>query len=396
MSDTDEGQWVGDEDALADLCERLVEGAEVGFDTEFHGERTYVPMLTLVQVALGGTVYLVDPLALDLTPLLQRLAEARVVVVGHALDGDMRALTLAGLPLPTRVFDTQLVAGFCGHDPQMGLASLLNRRLGVELDKSQRTSDWTRRPLGGPQRRYAVQDVAHLLSLAGQLRAEAEEQGRADWVAQENARLVLRDRYEAEPERAWKKVKGAGKLNGRERAVLQALAVTRLAIARSDDIPLRQVVPDDILLGLAQRPPRKEEDLLENRRIRAHFVKRHGRAIIEAASSGRDAPPMDAARVPTPSRDDAEVVALLQIVLGRLGRVQQLAATHILNKAGLHAAVRARPEDLAAFCAAAGLDGWRAELAGPALYDVYAGRVSLSVDPGPQPRIRETGHPPIK
>ena len=396
MDDIDEGVWVGDPGGLAELCERLTEGDEVGFDTEFHGERTYVPKLTLAQVALRGTVYLVDPLALDLTPLLRRIAEARVVVVGHALDGDMRALVLSGLPLPTRVFDTQLAAGFCGHDPQMSLAALLGRRLGVALDKAQRTSDWTRRPLGAPQRRYAVQDVAHLLPLAGQLRAEAAAQDRAGWVAQENALIARRERYEAPLERAWTKVKGSGKLNGRERAVLQALAAERLDIAIRDDVPLRHVLADDILLALAQRPPRDDEDLRENRRIKPSFVSRHGRAMVEAAQAGRSAPPVEVEQVPTPSRDAAEVVALLHVVLGRVARAEQLAATHILNKSGLDAAVRARPEDLAAFCAAAGLEGWRAELAGAPLFDFYSGRVSLSVDPDPQPHVIETSHPPVK
>jgi len=340
-------------------------------------------------VALGESVYLVDPLALDLRPLLERLAAARVVVVGHALDSDLRALVLAGLPLPSVVFDTQLAAGFCGHDPQMGLAALLRHRLRVELNKAQRTSDWTCRPLSSAQRRYAVQDVAHLGALAELFRTAARGSGRLAWVAEENVGLLTPSRYAPPPEDAWRRVKGSGKLDARERAVAREVARLRLDLARHKDMPLRHVFADDIVLALAQHPPRRVDDLRSNRRIKPHLINRHGAALVEAVQAGLRAPPIEVDRASTPSREDTEVVALLAIVLGRLARANQVASTHLLNKAGLNAAVRARPGDVASFCAAAGLDGWRAELAGGALYAVYSGRVGLAIEPGPQPRLRE-------
>jgi ribonuclease D len=48
-------------DDLASYCERLAVAKQIALDTEFVSERTYRPVLCLVQVAADGQLALIDP-----------------------------------------------------------------------------------------------------------------------------------------------------------------------------------------------------------------------------------------------------------------------------------------------------------------------------------------------
>ena len=62
---------VTDSAGLEALVARMAGEPYYGFDTEFHTERTYVPDLALIQIAWRDEVALVDPLAVDPTPLAE-------------------------------------------------------------------------------------------------------------------------------------------------------------------------------------------------------------------------------------------------------------------------------------------------------------------------------------
>ena len=149
------------------MVERLLGEPRYALDTEFHRERTYWPALALVQVAWaagdGGPagVALIDPLAVDVTALGEVLAGPGVMVA-HAADQDLEILERACGRGPSRLFDTQIGAGFAGHSSS-SLSSLLKAFLGLEVAKGDRLTDWRVRPLTSSQLDYAASDVDHLL-----------------------------------------------------------------------------------------------------------------------------------------------------------------------------------------------------------------------------------------
>ena len=145
---------------LQALVDALNRADLVGFDTEFHSERTYVPRLMLLQFATHDGIWLVDPLAeIDLKPLVQALRRPDLTVIGHALRNDLRILWLQFNLLPQRVFDTQIAAAFLGHGLQIGLAGLLQTALGVHQPKGDQMADWSKRPLPERMAGYAAGDL---------------------------------------------------------------------------------------------------------------------------------------------------------------------------------------------------------------------------------------------
>src|SRR4051812_19236189 len=99
-------RWIATAEELRALIVQLLDVAEYALDTEFHGERSYWPRLALVQVAWRDDVALVDPFAVDVSPLAEVLA-GPATMVAHAADQDLAILErICGRP-PAVLFDTQ-------------------------------------------------------------------------------------------------------------------------------------------------------------------------------------------------------------------------------------------------------------------------------------------------
>ncbi len=368
--------WVGDEEKLGRLVLDLLGEPAYGLDTEFHRERTYYPRLALVQLAWPGGVALVDPLAVDLAPLAKVL-NGPGLAVAHAAEQDLEVLDRACGTVPSRLFDTQLAAGFIGMSSP-SLATLIERLLGRTLAKADRLTDWTRRPLTPAQRDYAASDVAHLLDLHRALVKELDALGRRAWAEDECALLLRRGRRSTDPEEAWWRLREARSLRGRSRHVAQAVAAWRERRAAALDRPPRLVLPDLVVVSIAHRPPATADDLfqmrgMEGRRLKPPVVKE----LLEAVEEGLGMDDRDL-RPPVTEEVDRRLgptVALASAWVGQLAGELKIDAALLATRADLQAFLRHDPT-----CRLG--RGWRAELLGKALERLVAGEAAVALAPG--------------
>ncbi len=116
---------------------------------------------------------MVDPLAVtSLAPLAAALADPEVEIVFHDADYDLRLLDLEyGFGI-NNLFDTRIAAQLL-NEPGVGLAALLEKYLGVKLDKRYQRADWSARPLSPEMLEYAAADTHHLPTLRDLLRGAA-------------------------------------------------------------------------------------------------------------------------------------------------------------------------------------------------------------------------------
>ena len=373
------GELISD-DAGAREAEAAARAAgRVAIDLEFMWERTYAPLACLAQMATPDAVYLIDPLAgAPLAPIGELVADPDVDVVMHAPSAD---LTLLGLALDTRpaaLTDVQLTAGFVGLGAGQGLATLLERVLSVRLDKGERYTDWTKRPLRPEQLSYAAADVAHLLQLADELAARAASLGRAAWVAEEHERRYGPDsRLVPDPGLAWRRIKGQGRLSPEDRAVLARLAAWRERHARDLDRPTGWIVPDRTMIEIARRAPTTRSALARERGLPERMKEEHLDAMLEAIAASRTDEPLALPPGP-PSRVAARVDALTPLAAALVSARA--------SKAGLAPTLIATRDEIAAHLAAVLAEsesrsplarGWRHELAGDAVEALALGEVAL-------------------
>jgi len=197
---SDQPRWIDTDEEFRTLVDLLLTKPVYGFDTEFHRERTYFPHLALVQLSWDEGVAVVDPLAVDLSPLGALLGSS-VLAVCHAAEQDLEVLDHVCGSIPGRLFDTQIAAAFCGLG-FASLAKLVGAVVGERLPKGDRLTDWTRRPLDPGQIAYAASDVVHRLPLADALRARARGAGTLDWIDEECERVRTRPVGAPDPDTA--------------------------------------------------------------------------------------------------------------------------------------------------------------------------------------------------
>jgi ribonuclease D len=372
---------IDDAAALDRLCERVAAAARVGLDTEFHNERSYAAHLLAVQLSFEDGVAIIDPLAVsDLRPLAQALAGAKIV--GHALQSDLRILADQFGALPAQAFDTQVAAAFCGFGFSVSLADLVREFTGVNLRKSQTVSDWSHRPFSAKQIEYLVDDVRHLFALEDGLRARLEKRGRLEWALEECRLLVDVDRYRSDPRRLYLRVPGNARMSRRELGILNELAVMRDRVARERNIPLKYVLPDDVMTGLVHVRPRTSDELGQLRRLDAAMRRQLGGQIVETIKRG-EAIPEDALpqKAPRPLSSQREAfVGLMAVLVNAIAAENDIPTTLLLSRATLERVARDLPQSIEELRALLDLAPWRERLILEPLWETINGRRALRVE----------------
>lgn len=364
-------------EALAVACKELAKSEFITIDTEFLRETTFWPELCLVQMASPTLEVLVDPLAkgIDLTPLFELMADANVIKVFHAARQDIEIIHHLGGLIPHPIFDTQVAAMVCGFGDSISYDQLVQKIKNVQIDKSSRFTDWSRRPLSEKQLDYALADVTHLRDVYLSLKAQLEREGRSSWLKEEMDVLEARETYDMHPDDAWLRLKSRLR-KPTELAILKFIAAWREREARSRNVPRSRVLKDDAIFEIAQQQPKDSEALSRLRTIPKGWERSSsGTAIIETVNAALALPKTDMPQAPRHSHapeGSGAAVELLKVLL-------KLTA----DKHGVAAKVIANSDDLEKIASdgenatAAALSGWRRELFGDYALKLIKGEVAL-------------------
>lgn len=301
---------------LQSACDDLAKSAFVAVDTEFMRETTFWPILCLIQMATPDVEVIVDPLApgIDLAPFYELMMNVGIVKVFHAARQDIEIVFAQTGKVPRPVFDSQIAAMVCGFNESVSYVNLVKKVTGVDLDKSSRFTDWSRRPLTQGQLTYALADVTHLRDVYRYLVAEMAAGQRTEWVAEEMAELMQTATYETLPEDAWKRLKLRVK-NRKALAILIELAAWRERLAQSQNVPRGRILRDEALFDIANQAPNTVDKLSELRTLSDGFA-RSARAkdIVDAVKRGTDRDPKTVPPLDNPAPMSAEANATVELL----------------------------------------------------------------------------------
>ena len=240
--------------ALDELVRRFAGGSgPIAVDAERASGYRYSQRAYLVQLRRKGAgSALVDPVACpDLSPLGAVLQDAEWVL--HAASQDLSCLAEVGL-VPPSVFDTELAGRLAGFE-RVGLGAMVEKVLGLRLEKGHSAADWSTRPLPQDWLVYAALDVEVLLELRDALEAELRQQGKLAWAREEfeAVRLAPPTPPRVDP---WRRTSGIHRLrSGRQLAGVRALWETRDAMARRRDTAPGRILPDTAIVSAVTAAP---------------------------------------------------------------------------------------------------------------------------------------------
>lgn len=356
------------------FVERSLEVDAYAIDTEFHRERSYFPRVALIQINNGSEIVLIDPLAVRPDPLAT-LLESSAVAVLHAASQDLEVFQHWAGTIPTRIFDTQVAAGFTGLSTP-SLAALHDRVLHISLPKTSRLTDWLARPLTQDQLDYAASDVLHLLELRDRICNDLSERGRLEWAERECEALRVIPRGRRDPEEAWRRIKAVRQLKGASLGVARTIASWRENRAAELDQPVRFILSDLALVGISQRRPKTPDQLKSVRGVDDRLARgEQGAILLELVDKGAELPPP--ARDGKPRRearpDLRPAVALVAAWVAQLSREVSIDPALIGTRADIEAFVRGDSDARLA-------DGWRADLVGEPIRRLMSGEAALAFD----------------
>lgn len=354
-------------EALAPHLARWRERHWLTVDTEFVRVDTYYPKLCLIQIGDGQEAVCIDTLALgDLGPLLDVLYAPDSIKVFHAASQDLEILVRLRGACPQPLFDTQIAATLLGVGDQIGYAGLIEKRLGITLDKSLSRTDWARRPLTEPELAYAAADVSHLATVFVALQDELAERGRLAWLAEDCARLAQPEQYVTRPEDAWERLRGLSRMNAVEQTVAAALTAWRETEAQKRDRPRKWIVDDDAIYRIAERQPTTAAQLEGLGVLPPKTLERHGATLLGLVGEALAETPRKRAKDDELTPEQKARLRELQGAVQARASELQLPPGYLAPRADLVALLR-RGRDAQVPV----LAGWRREQCGEALLQQF-------------------------
>ncbi|MBO89601.1 MAG: ribonuclease D [Rickettsiales bacterium] len=370
---------IADTQTLAAFCEKQKSAAFITVDTEFVREKTYYPILCLIQIAGPDDAVVIDAMAsnINLSPLDELLRNPEVLKVFHASRQDNEIFFNLFGCVPGPIFDTQIAAMVCGFGDQIAYGTLISTLVGVQLEKTSRFADWSRRPLTQKQLTYALSDVTYLRDAYVKLSYELKNSGRAHWLKSEMDVLVDPDTYRMDPREAWRRIKSRTN-NPKFLSVLREVAAWRETEAQRRNTPRNRLLRDDSLLDIAAHTPETKEALSRTRGMPRGFAEgKMAIGLLDAVAAGVATKPEDRPQAPKrdrPPNGIGPLTDLLKTLLKLRCEEEKVAPKLIASADDLERIAASNEADVPA------LSGWRREVFGEQALALKQGKLGLTAN----------------
>lgn len=368
---------------LKKFCKELKKQPFVTVDLEFMREHTYYAKLCLIQTGSLSRCAVIDPLAegIDLQPFFDLMVDPGIMKVFHSGRQDIEIIYNLSQRIPTPLFDTQIAGMAVGFGEAISYENLVNRILHIKLDKSNRLSDWSKRPLNPAQLEYALADVTHLVHVYEYLRDKLDTLGRNEWIQEETEILSNPKTYETAPENAWMKIKHRSH-NAKFLTLLRELAAWREARSQRKNTPRHSFIKDDSLLAIRALCPQSKEELSQIRSLRRDIAEgRLGDEIIEVLKHFHEIPQKDYV-CPPPAHDwqdkNSPLFELLKLLLKIVSQEQGIVPRLLASDDDLRQFSCFEDKDNAV------LSGWRYDIFGRQAVALREGRLAVRFNPETQ------------
>lgn len=351
------------------VMDQIKDQSWIGFDTEFVGEKYYVPVLGLIQIIAAEEIYLVDTLKIkQLNKFLDILADPAVLKITHAGDNDYRLLYILFGTTPQNTFDTQIAAGFVGYNYPSGFGKIVEKELRVSLAKSHTIADWEARPLDPKALEYAVEDVKYLPGLFDKLSQKLRKHNRESWAREENRKWESPSFYIADPHKELFSNDLVHQLEFREKIFLMRLYRWRIEKAIDLNIPRETVLQSRYISTVIRATKGGPNAFKSNRTMHEGVWKKHLDAwqeLWKAPATDDEKNVLSGLSKPAPEDPEREWTMELLYHLVKKQCIEHEISAALLFPRGDFNRLKSGSDDFDHSL----LDGWRAELMGKELVE---------------------------
>ncbi|XP_018374950.1 PREDICTED: exosome component 10 [Trachymyrmex cornetzi] len=253
------------------LLEDLRNHKEIAVDLEHHSYRTFQGITCLMQISTIQTDYLIDTLSLrsELHQLNEIFTKPSILKIFHGADMDILWLQRDLSLYVVNMFDTHQAAKQLNL-PYLSLAYLLNKYCGIDPNKHFQLADWRIRPLPLELMKYAREDTHYLLYVKDMLKNELIDTANG----KSNVLKAVYDQSAEICKRTYVKPiwteescmnmyrKSQKSFNNKQIYALMELHRWRDLTARQEDDSIGYILPNHMLLNIAETLPREMQGIL--------------------------------------------------------------------------------------------------------------------------------------
>ncbi|TIA29773.1 hypothetical protein D6C78_10018 [Aureobasidium pullulans] len=166
--------FVDTEDKVDEMLQELRKAKEIAIDLEHHDSRSYIGIVSLMQISTREKDWVVDtlqPWRRKLSKLNEVFADPRILKVLHGAFMDITWLQRDLGLYVVGLFDTHFASRALGYSGG-SLAFLLKKFVNFDAQKQYQTADWRIRPLPQEMFEYARSDTHFLLYVYDNMRNE--------------------------------------------------------------------------------------------------------------------------------------------------------------------------------------------------------------------------------
>ncbi len=367
--------YIDSNQSLKDFCLKIQSCKFCALDTEFIREKTYFPLLALIQLATETEQACIDPLAIDdFSPLVGIFENTSMVKILHSPSQDLELFYQQFDALPEPVFDTQLAAAVLGYANQIGYADLVNRKCGVQLEKKYTRADWSRRPLSEGELDYAMDDVRYLIQMYEDMKSELESRDRWSWIQADFQKMSDKTVYQLDMTILWKKLRGVQKLKGAALNNADQLCRWREQLAINKNRPKRWMLKDEDLIDIARFKPALHNDLKQIGNLSADYIKKNGDAILKVIKEASLIDPSQYPKLPEFVKlniDQQATSDCLMAICRVVAEKNKISLASVTTKKEIDQLVAGKVGSKIT-------TGWRNEMIGKYLLQFLNGEISLS------------------
>lgn len=305
--------FVDTPEALATMLSELKTAKEIAVDLEHHDNRSYIGMVSLMQISTRDKDWIVDtlkPWRRKLECLNEVFADPNILKVLHGAYMDIRWLQRdLGLYI-VGLFDTYHAARALGY-PGASLAYLLERHVRFTAQKQYQLADWRVRPLSPELFEYARADTHFLLYIFDNMRNELVEKSDFSNPEKNKVQHVLEKSKETALQRyehpiydsetglgssGWYKLisRTPVQFTPEQFAVFRAVHRWRDDLGRKEDESPLFIMPNHAVFSVARAMPADKAALFNAIQHVSHIIRVHAdelvRVVVEAKEEGLHGP----------------------------------------------------------------------------------------------------------
>ncbi|VDN53439.1 unnamed protein product, partial [Dracunculus medinensis] len=283
---------------LETLRDTLCSVEEFAVDLEHNSYRSFLGLTCLIQISTRKNDYIIDPFPIwnEVLFSFDSFLNHRNFQVFHGPELDVLWLQRDFGIYVVNMFDTHSAMKALNY-PRFSLQFLIESHFDVNIDKQLQKSDWTMRPLSDAHIEYARKDTHYLLSCYDYLREslinlEHEMPGILQKTYEDSKNICLLSYSKPKFQRTGfeKLLQGRKSINNKQRYALSALWQWRDTLARLEDESHHYILPNHMLLQIAEILPREQQGILACCSPIPKLLKQELHTVHRIISAARDLP----------------------------------------------------------------------------------------------------------